>query len=57
MPMPMPINASKTAIIMNIITATILIASAFNQPQLKKCFTSPRIITIRIKEAIIPVKK
>jgi len=38
--MPNPIPTSIIAMIMNMITARIEIASAFSHPQSKKCFTS-----------------
>ncbi len=49
-----PISASRTAITAKIIIATMEIASAFNHPQSKKCFTKASQIISWIKEASQP---
>lgn len=54
---PMPINPSITAIIIKIISATMLISNAFSHPQSKKCFTNPKIIISIIKDTMIPPSK
>ena len=52
-----PMSINITAITIQIIMATIAIASAFNHPVSKKCFTGASQVISTMIEAIIPEKK
>jgi len=55
--MTIPITANIATMATKMITANILMASAFSHPQSKKCFTKASQIISWIMAAIIPVKK